>query len=55
MIDVDELRQNLLHKYNRNEIAKILGVSETHVSRLLNKKNKMSVEQYNILIKELKI
>ena len=50
---INKLRINLYKKYSRNHLAFILNVSKTQVSRLLNFKSKMSMEQYFILLDKL--
>ena len=49
---IDTLRTELYKKYKRRQIAKVLNVSEIHISRLLNNKSRIYLEQY-IKLKEL--
>lgn len=50
MLSVNELRYSLYEHYKRKELAKKLNISPVQVSRLLNNKSKMRLEQYNIFI-----
>lgn len=49
MIDINELRQKLYKKYKRIELAKELKKSPVQISRILNGKSKMNIDDYNTL------
>lgn len=44
-----QLRNELYRKHTRKEISDVLGISENHVSRLLNKSSDISFNQYEKL------
>jgi len=47
MISIKILRDLLYDKYSQKELSKKIGLSPVQISRLLNEKSKMTVEQYN--------
>ncbi len=53
MLSLQDLRTKLYEKYKRKDIAKKLNKSPVQTSRLLSGYSKISLEQYNILIKML--
>ena len=51
MLSINELKDKLYEKYSRKEISKKMNLSPVQISRLLNNKSKMNIDQYQKLEK----
>lgn len=50
-INIEVLKKELYSKYRAEYIANQLGISKSHLFKILNEKANMTVEQYNLLQK----